>query len=121
MFNIRQVHLTVAGDFFGGVLFCAVLFPHEMSWMRSVTELNQFLRIFLHTLMSPPWIKKKECALHCVLLHFSMSNIKRYLLEIWNYATRITHHGKLKTMSLSFLSMIKRMLSIYVSSIRAGK
>ena len=36
-------HLTVAGDVFDGVLFCAVLFSHEMSWMRSETELSQFL------------------------------------------------------------------------------
>ena len=39
------VHLAVAGDVFGGDLFYAVLFPHKMSWMRSGTELNQFLRI----------------------------------------------------------------------------
>ena len=31
--------------------FCAVLFPHEMSWMRSGTELSQFLRVFLSTLI----------------------------------------------------------------------
>ena len=43
------VHLAVAGDVFDGVLFCAVLFSHEMSWMRSRTELSQFLRIFLPT------------------------------------------------------------------------
>ena len=42
------VHLAVAGDVFDGVLFCAVFF-HEMSWMRSGTELSQFLRIFLPT------------------------------------------------------------------------
>ena len=30
--------------------FCAVLFPHEMSWMRSWTLLSQFLRVFLPTL-----------------------------------------------------------------------
>ena len=41
------VHLAVAGDVFGGVIFCAVLFPQEMSWMRSGTELSQFPRIFL--------------------------------------------------------------------------
>ena len=45
------VHLAVAGDVFNGVLFCAVLFSHEMSWMRSGTELSQFLRIFLPTLV----------------------------------------------------------------------
>ena len=44
------VHLTVAGDVFDGVLFCALLFSHNMSWMRSGTELSQFLRIFLPTL-----------------------------------------------------------------------
>ena len=32
------VHLAVTGDVFDGVLFCAVLFPQEISWMRSGTE-----------------------------------------------------------------------------------
>ena len=45
------VHLAVAGDVFDAVLFCAVFFFfHEMSWMRSGTELSQLsgvLRIFL--------------------------------------------------------------------------
>ena len=41
------VHLAVAGDVFDGVLFCAVLFPHEIFWMRPGTELSQILRIFL--------------------------------------------------------------------------
>ena len=41
-------HLAVTDDVFDGVLFCAVLFP-TMSWMRSGTELSQFLRIFLPT------------------------------------------------------------------------
>ena len=45
------VHLAVAGDVFDGVLFCAVLFPHEMSWMRYGTELSQSLRMFLSTLL----------------------------------------------------------------------
>ena len=44
------VHLAVAGDVFDGVLLCAVLVSHEMSWMRSGTELSQFLRIFLSAL-----------------------------------------------------------------------
>ena len=40
------VRLAVAGGFvFGGVLFCAVLFPHEMSWVRFGAELSQFLKI----------------------------------------------------------------------------
>ena len=34
--------LAVAGDVFGGILFCAVL----SSWMRSGTEVSQFLGIF---------------------------------------------------------------------------
>ena len=38
--------LSLNSDVFGGVLFCAVLFPHEMSRMRSGTEMSQFLRIF---------------------------------------------------------------------------
>ena len=33
-------------DVFGGVLFCAVLFSREMSWMRSEIKLSQFLMIF---------------------------------------------------------------------------
>ena len=47
-------HLAVAVDVFDGVLFCAVLFSHEMSWMRSGTELSQFLRLFLPTQCSMP-------------------------------------------------------------------
>ena len=38
-----------ADDVFDGVLFCAVLFSYEMSWMRSGIEMSQFLRIFLPT------------------------------------------------------------------------
>ena len=42
------VHLAVAGDVFVGVIFGAVQFPMlKMSWMRSGTELGQFLRGFL--------------------------------------------------------------------------
>ena len=37
-------------DVFEGVLFCAVLFYHEMSWMRSGIKLSQFLRNFQSTL-----------------------------------------------------------------------
>ena len=44
------VYLALAGDVFNGVLFCAVFFSHEMSWMRSGTELSKFLRLFLPTL-----------------------------------------------------------------------
>ena len=40
------VHLAITGDVFDGFLFCAVFFPHDMSRMRSGTELSQFLRIF---------------------------------------------------------------------------
>ena len=54
MFYVRPVwemvvHLVVACDVFDGALLCAVLFFHEMPWMRSGTELSQFLRIFLPT------------------------------------------------------------------------
>ena len=41
------VRLAVAGNVFECVLCCAVLFYHKRSWMRSWTELSQFLRIFL--------------------------------------------------------------------------
>ena len=44
------VHLAVNGDVIGDVLFCAVLFSHEMFWIRSGTELSHFLRMFLPTL-----------------------------------------------------------------------
>ena len=40
--------LAVAGDVFDGVFLCCI--SHEMSWMRSGTELSQFLRVFLSTL-----------------------------------------------------------------------
>ena len=43
------VHLVVPGDVFDNVIFCVVLFSYEMSWMRSGTDLSQFLRIFLPT------------------------------------------------------------------------
>ena len=49
---LYRTHPSVADDVFGGVLFCAVLFLHEMSWMRSETEQSQFMRIFLPTLES---------------------------------------------------------------------
>ena len=32
------------------VCYFVLLYSHEMSWMRSGTELNQFMRIFLPTL-----------------------------------------------------------------------
>ena len=44
------VHLSVAGDVFGGVFLCCPFF-HEMSWMRSGTILSKFLRVFLPTLV----------------------------------------------------------------------
>ena len=44
------VHLAVAGDVFDGVFLC-FSFSLEMSWMRSGTELSQFLRVFLPTLL----------------------------------------------------------------------
>ena len=50
------VHRAVAGEIFDGVLFGVVLFPHEMSWMRSRTELSQFLGIFL----SLKWMKRQR-------------------------------------------------------------
>ena len=43
------VHLAFAGDVFDGVFLCCLL-SHDMSWMRSGTELSQFLRGFLPTL-----------------------------------------------------------------------
>ena len=43
------VHLAIAGDICDGVLFCVVLYSHDMSWVRSRTELSQFLRFFLPT------------------------------------------------------------------------
>ena len=50
MFNVRLTGDHLYGKLlftvFGSVLFCAVLFPHKMSWMRSGTELSQFLKIF---------------------------------------------------------------------------
>ena len=39
------VHLAIASDVLV-VSFCAVFFPHEMSWIKSKTELSQFLGKF---------------------------------------------------------------------------
>ena len=47
------VHLSVPGVVFDGVLFLCCPFSHEMSWMRSGTELNQFLEIYIPTLPMP--------------------------------------------------------------------
>ena len=46
LYRKKADHLSVAGDFFDGVLFFAVLVSPEMSWMRSQTELVQFLSSF---------------------------------------------------------------------------
>ena len=48
MLNVRLAgdHLYGKSLFFDGVLFCAVLFSHEMSWIRSGTELGQYLRFY---------------------------------------------------------------------------
>ena len=46
--------MAVAVDVFNDVLFCAVLFP-----MRSDTELSQFLRFFLSTLVNEKNTMKK--------------------------------------------------------------
>ena len=43
------VHLAVACDVFDGVLFLCCPLSHETSWVRSGTELSQFLRLFLPT------------------------------------------------------------------------
>ena len=51
--------MVVAGDVYDGVLFCAVLFPHEMSWMRSGIELSQFQRISLPTC---DWLSRETSA-----------------------------------------------------------
>ena len=40
---VNRCLLAVAGDVFDGVLCCP--FSHTMSWMKSGTELSQFLRI----------------------------------------------------------------------------
>ena len=37
-----DVYLAAVGDVFGSVLSCTVLFPHEMSWMRSGTSFYGF-------------------------------------------------------------------------------
>ena len=43
------IHLAAAGDIFDCVFLCCP-FSHEMSWMRSGTELGWFPRVFLPTL-----------------------------------------------------------------------
>ena len=48
--NGKCLHLDVAGDVFNSILFCAVLFFLRDAWMRSETELSQFLINFLPTI-----------------------------------------------------------------------
>ena len=50
----KSLHMGVAVDVFDGVLFYAVFFADEMSWMRFGTEFSQFLRLFLPTLTTSP-------------------------------------------------------------------
>ena len=45
------VHLAVAGDAFDGVLFCAVLFSHEMSGMRYEEDIESVPEDFPYLLM----------------------------------------------------------------------
>ena len=51
------VHLAVAGDVSDGVFF-VMCFSHEMSWIRSGTDLSQFLRVFLSTPKHDNMMKK---------------------------------------------------------------
>ena len=44
-------HLAIVDDVSGDVLFSSCPYSHEMSLMRSGTELSEFLRIFLPTLL----------------------------------------------------------------------
>ena len=62
--------LAFAGDVFDGVLFCAVLFSHKMSRLRSGTELSQFLRIFLPPLQNLIMVTCKFKYFLCKLMHF---------------------------------------------------
>ena len=42
-------HLAVACDVYNGVFLCCP-FSHEMPWVKFLTQLSQFLRVFLPTL-----------------------------------------------------------------------
>ena len=71
------VHLAVACDVFGGVLFYAVIFPFEMSWMRSGNELSQFLRSF------PTYSSINFLAIHISLLCDSLKTWGLFLFRIY--------------------------------------
>ena len=51
MFNVRLAGDHLYGTSPGCLFFLMVSFCAEMSWMRSGTELRQFLRVFLPILM----------------------------------------------------------------------
>ena len=46
----HQYGLAVTGDVFDGIFLCCLI-SHEIFWMRSRSELSQFLRIFLPTIL----------------------------------------------------------------------
>ena len=75
------VHVAVAVNIFDGVLFCAVLFFHEMSWMRYGTALSQFLTLFLPTftfdnqLCVGIRVHHPRCTLPFVVFHPSIHSV----------------------------------------------
>ena len=71
---VVTVHLAVADDVFDCVLFCAVLFSHEMSLMRSWNELSQFLRLLL------PILRYFQCYLSIQNSQFGKSVFLQFLM-----------------------------------------
>ena len=49
MYGTNKTYEGQACGVYGDVFLCCP-FSHEVSWMRSWTELSQFLRVFLPTL-----------------------------------------------------------------------
>ena len=54
--------------------FSAVLFFHEISWMRFVTSLSQFLRVVLATLLT----QRYKWLFFILFLQTALSNVLKY-------------------------------------------
>ena len=80
------VHLAVAGDVFDVVLCCDVLFPHEMSWMRSGIKLRIFL-LLLFSLGALDYVSSLPVPVGDKLetMYSSTSVALQWLKQLWNH------------------------------------
>ena len=90
------VYLAVSGDLFDGVFFLILCCPfsHEMSWMRSWTELSQFLIIFLPSLVRNQafgaLILSQQTTESDSAIYLRLAGNRQYLFTFCMYVIKIT-------------------------------